>query len=135
MSRWWLLAEDDDLDAQGVGRALKALGEDIRLERALDGEEALAMLDRPGLEAPGMILVDLNMPRLGGMGLLDEIRRRPFFDRTPVMVMSTSSEETDVRGVGERGGNGYVVKGLDFTEFVESMRRIVIFERANGRMP
>jgi CheY-like chemotaxis protein len=134
MNRWWLLAEDDDVDALGVGRALKALGEEVRIERAMDGEEALELLRRPGAGTPGMILVDLNMPRMGGLGLLAEIRRRPAFDLTPVVVLSTSSQASDIRGADERGGNGYVVKSLDSREFLENMRRILAFEQMAGRI-
>ena len=134
MSRWWLLAEDDDVDALGVKRALKAMGEDVRIERASDGEEALALLDRPGVEAPGMILVDLNKPRLGGLGLLEEIRSRPAFEGTPVVVLSTSSQAADIRGADQRGGNGYVVKSLDFQEFMGHMKRILAFEQMAGRI-
>lgn len=131
--RWWLLAEDDDVDALGVKRVLKAMGEEVRIVRASDGEEALTLLAR-GEGAPGMILVDLNMPRLGGLGLLEEIRRRPAYDDTPVVVLSTSSQAADIRGADQRGGNGYVVKSLDFTEFKENMKRILAFEQMAGRI-
>ena len=90
-----LLVEDDQIDAMIVKRALKEIKVTNQLDIAADGEEALALLQKPDNEKPGIILLDLNMPRMNGFEFLQTIKQDKFLKRIPVVVLTSSSEEQD----------------------------------------
>ena len=90
-----LLVEDDRVDAMTVKRALKELHVTNRLDIAENGEEALAFLRDPNNEKPGIILLDLNMPRMNGIEFLEVVKRDDRLRSIPVIVLTTSREEQD----------------------------------------
>lgn len=107
-----LLVDDDKAD---VAVALLALERHGLAERAAilrDGVEALQYL-RSAPVPPRLILLDLRMPRLGGLELLARIREDERFARAPVVILSASSLETDVRESYRRGANSFVRKRFD----------------------
>ena len=119
-----LLVEDDDIDAMTVRRTLRELGANNPLDRATDGERALALLRVPGQARPGLILLDLNMPRMNGLEFAAELKNDPLLRIIPVVVLTTSSEEADRIAAFHHSVAGYMVKPVDYPRFVAIMSLI-----------
>ena len=122
-----LLVEDDRVDAMTVQRALKELKVMNQLDIAGDGEEALAFLRDPENERPCIILLDLNMPRMNGIEFLEVIKQDQALKRIPVVVLTTSAEEQDKVDSFSLGVAGYMVKPVDYEQFVEVVRTIDLY--------
>ncbi len=119
-----LLVEDDDVDMMAVQRALKDLHVTNDLACVANGEEALAYLRSTGNEMPGVILLDLNMPRMAGFEFLEVLRADEALEGITVVVVTTSGEQKDRARSVELGAAAYIVKCTDYGEFRESMRAI-----------
>ncbi|MGI0494097.1 response regulator [Alkalinema pantanalense CENA528] len=123
-----LLVEDDEVDVMNVQRALKKNSLEVPLHRAANGLEALSMLrnDAKHLTRPGhlLILLDLNMPKMGGLEFLQELRRDPNLRHIPVVVLTTSKQESDRVAAYELNVAGYIVKPITFSSFVATMNVI-----------
>ena len=106
-------------------RALREVGFADKLHWVKDGQEALDFLWRTGAYSargeaqPKLILLDLNMPRLGGIEFLEKIKVDDRTKQIPVVVMTSSNEEIDVVRSYDLGVNSYVVKPIDFTSLIE----------------
>lgn len=105
-----LLVEDDDVDAMGVDRALKKMRLANPLIRARDGIEGLALLRSGEIAKPYIILLDLNMPRMGGLEFLDELRRDSELHKSIVFVLTTSKRDQEIAAAYEKNIAGYIVK-------------------------
>lgn len=119
-----LLIEDDDIDAMTVRRTLMELGATNPLDREIDGECALDFLHDAARPRPGLILLDLNMPRMNGIEFLAEIKRDTSLRCIPVVVLTTSSEEGDRIAAFSNSVAGYMVKPVDYPQFVGVMALI-----------
>ena len=119
-----LLVEDDDVDAMTVRRTMRELGAPNPLDRAIDGERALEFLRDPANPRPGLILLDLNMPRMNGIEFVAELKRDPLLCMIPVVVLTTSSEEGDRIAAFSNSVAGYMVKPVDYPQFVAVMSLI-----------
>ena len=129
-----LLVEDNDDDADLTIRALSSSNIRNPVVRARDGVEALdylhgtgAYVDRDTSEQPQVVLMDINMPRLGGLDALQQIRAHPLTEFMPVVVLTTSREEQDLLRAYERRANSYVRKPVDFVEFTKAMGNLGLF--------
>jgi two-component system response regulator len=111
-----LLVEDDANDLAVAVRALERAGFGDRLVVARDGAEALALLD-PGRTMPALrprvVFLDLKMPRVDGWEVLATLRRLPDGETIPVVVVSSSGRDEDVRRSYSLGANGFLVKRFD----------------------
>lgn len=123
-----LLVEDDEVDIMNVKRAFKKNKISNPLYVAHNGLEALDMLRgnaETGIEklnpVPKVILLDLNMPKMGGLELLKEIRKDPDLKSISVFVMTTSDEESDKFTAYNLNVAGYIIKPLSFERFVHAM--------------
>jgi CheY-like chemotaxis protein len=109
-----LLVEDDDIEAMTVVRGLAGAKILNPLVRARDGIEALEMLlgtnNRQKLQQPCMLLVDLRMPRLDGLGLIREMRSNPVLQRTIIFILTTSESDRDLAAAYDSHVAGYIVK-------------------------
>lgn len=107
-----LHVEDDDVDVEGVQRAFKKLKIPNEILLAKDGVEALEILRREDDEKlrPFLILLDLNMPRMGGIEFLGQIRRDEKLKDSIVFVLTTSSAEEDRASAYDFNVAGYIVK-------------------------
>ncbi len=119
-----LLVEDDDVDVMNVQRALRKNNLAIPMKRAVNGLEALDVLRdgrfKPSGEAEKVIvLLDLNMPKMGGLEFLKILRNDDQLKKTPVIVLTTSDQEQDLSAAYELNVAGYIVKPVDFQQFVE----------------
>ncbi len=124
-----LLVDDDDVDVMIVQRAFEKNNITDRLYVAANGVEALFMLrdrGKPPLIPPTrrLILLDLNMPKMGGIEFLRELRTDPELRTIPVIVLTTSNEQKDKLEAYNLNVAGYIVKPVTFTKFVEVMATI-----------
>jgi CheY-like chemotaxis protein len=122
-----LLVEDDRVDAMTVKRALKELKVTNRLDIAGNGEEALAFLKDEKNQKPGIILLDLNMPRMNGIEFLEIVKEDAILKRIPVVMLTTSKEEQDKIHSFDLGVAGYMIKPVDYLQFVEAIRTIDLY--------
>jgi CheY-like chemotaxis protein len=121
-----LLVEDDEVDVMNVQRAFKKHNVENPLHVAGDGVEALAMLraegGRPPLDPhPRIVLLDLNMPRMGGIEFLRIIRADEHLHSLIVFVLSTSNEDRDKIEAYDLNVAGYILKPVDFNRFVAAV--------------
>lgn len=121
-----LLAEDDPAHAEIVRRNMESSRIANRLEHVPDGQAALDYLyrrngyrDPQTSPTPGLILLDLRMPRVDGLEVLKTVKTDPALARIPVVVLTTSATETDIARAYDCHANSYLVKPLDFDKFAE----------------
>lgn len=119
-----LLVEDDEVDAMTVRRALKELHVSNPLMQVENGEEALSYLRQPDQILPCIILLDLNMPVMGGIEFLQVVKHDADLKRIPVVVLTTSDEQEDKVASFDLGVAGYIRKPVDYQQFVEAVRKV-----------
>jgi CheY-like chemotaxis protein len=123
-----LLVEDDPGDVLITREAVESSKVANRLSVVSNGEEALQFLGRaePFADAPrpGLILLDLNLPRLDGREVLARIKADPDLRRIPVVVLTTSSSDEDIVRSYDLHANAYVTKPVDFDQFMSVVRQI-----------
>jgi CheY-like chemotaxis protein len=123
-----LLVEDDPGDVLMTREAFEHHKIRNALHVVSDGVEALEFLHPEGAFAaaprPGLILLDLNLPRKDGREVLGEIKRDPGLCTIPVVVLTTSEAEEDILRSYELHANAYVTKPVDFEKFIEVVRKI-----------
>ncbi|MBW2709268.1 MAG: response regulator [Deltaproteobacteria bacterium] len=107
-----LLVEDDRVDAMTVKRALKEIKVTNRLDVVENGEAALSFLRNPEHEKPGIILLDLNMPKMNGIEFLEIAKKDDTLKRIPVVVLTTSKEDQDKVDSFNFGVAGYMLSEL-----------------------
>ncbi len=130
-----LLVEDNPGDVRLTEEAFHESALENNLIVATDGVAALEYLRRNCAHAPDLILLDLNLPRMDGREVLCEIKSDPDLRRIPVVVMSTSDSEADIRASYDLHANCYVTKPVDFDAFTEIVRRIECFWLATVKLP
>lgn len=136
-----LLVEDNPVDAELTMRALKSGKLANKVMWVKDGQEALDYLFRKGDyqkredTTPRLVLLDLKMPRVDGIEVLKVIKGDERTRRIPVVVMTSSHEETDVARSYALGVNSYVVKPVDFNALVELAGQAGYYWLAINRTP
>lgn len=117
-----LLVEDDEVDIMNVQRAFKKNNITNPLHIARNGLEALDIFkEGKVLPIPKIILLDINMPKMGGIEFLTEIRKHPDLRSLSVFVMTTSNEESDKIAAYDLNVAGYILKPLSFESFVSAV--------------
>jgi CheY-like chemotaxis protein len=119
-----LLVEDDIVDVMAVKRAFRDLSVPNPLHVVGNGELALHFLRDALKPIPGLILLDLNMPRMNGVDFLKVVKNDPNLRRIPVVVLTTSKEQSDRSATFSLGVAGYMAKGVDYPEFTEMIRTV-----------
>ena len=128
-----LLVEDSEQDIELTLAALEGHNVANEVDIARDGAEAMDYLYRRGAfagrssEAPVVILLDLKMPRVDGLEVLRQIKADPEMKRIPVVMLTSSREEQDLVRSYELGVNAYVVKPVNFTQFMDSVKQLGCF--------
>ena len=137
-----VLVEDNPQDEMLTLRALRKANLANHVQVVRDGQQALDYLlregefaDRPGTEQPAVILLDLNLPRVSGLDVLERLRADPRTRLVPIVILTSSDEERDRVGCYESGANSFVRKPLEFAEFVETVARLGIYWLATNEPP
>jgi two-component system, response regulator len=129
-----LLVEDNESDEELTRRALKKnnISNEVMVMR--DGAAALDYLFGRGAYAgrdpsvlPQVVLLDLNLPKLSGIEVLRAIRSDPRTKLVPVVILTSSQEESDLASGYASGANSYIVKPVDFTQFAEAVRQLGLY--------
>ena len=118
-----LLVEDDQMDVMNVQRELRRQNINVPIVHARNGREALKMLrgeeGEPKIARPSLAMLDINMPRMNGLELLEALRSDPEFADLNVFVMTTSDLDTDRFKAQQLAVSGYIIKPLSFDTFGE----------------
>ena len=132
-SRTVLLAEDNPNDVELTLAALAELNLANHVVVVKDGVEALDYLNRRGKFAdrknndPVVVLLDLKMPKIDGLEVLREVKRDEALNHIPIVILTSSREESDLIESYHLGVNAYVVKPVEFDKFLEAIRNIGLF--------
>jgi CheY-like chemotaxis protein len=136
-----LLVEDNPKD---VELTLEAMAENNLANQIFvvrDGVEAMEFLRCEGKyklrksDNPALVLLDIKMPRMDGIEVLRNIRKDPSLKRIPVVVLTSSREENDLINTYELGVNAYVLKPVDFKQFIEAVKQIGSFWAVLNELP
>lgn len=129
-----LLVEDRAEDAELALMALDENNLTNNLKWVKDGQEALDFLfaenqykNREGMKNPKLVLLDLKMPKVDGIEVLKQIRKNPLTQTLPVVVLTTSKEEQDRIEAYNLGVNSYIIKPVDFGNFMKSVGEIGLY--------
>ncbi len=132
-----LLVEDDENDILITKRAFERYNFKNELYVVRDGEEALDYIYRRGdyqdepVPTPGLILLDINMPRMNGIEVLRHLKNDPEKKRIPVVMLTTSRREQDKIESYNLGVNSYIVKPVDFNKFIDAVTTINLYWSLN----
>jgi len=136
-----LLVEDNPKDVELTLEALEEYNLANQVVVARDGVEALDYLRYEGNFAkrekgnPAVILLDIKMPRMDGIEVLEEVRRDDALKTLPVVMLTSSREEPDLKKSYELGANAYVVKPVEFKDFIEAVKQLGIFWAIINELP
>ncbi len=137
-----LLVEDRVEDAELTLMGLKKYNLVNKIDWVKDGEEALEYLFATGRYAsrsksskPKLILLDLKMPKIDGIQVLKAIREDADLKNIPVVVLTTSNEERDLSRAYDQGVNAYILKPVEFDNFIEAMRSMGMFWMLLNKRP
>lgn len=129
-----LLVEDNPQDEMLILRSLRKVNLANQVDVARDGQQALDYLFREGEFAgrggaglPTVVLLDINLPRVNGLEVLERLRGDQRTRTLPVVILTSSDEERDRLRSYEHGANSFVRKPLDFTEFAESVASLGVY--------
>jgi CheY-like chemotaxis protein len=127
-----LLVEDNASDAELVLHSLKKHNLANRIRVARDGAEALdIMLGENGdplqADTPRLVLLDLKLPKVDGVQVLNRLKSDPRTCCIPVVVLTSSRENRDLSACYKLGANSYIVKPVDFVRFAEAMRQLGLY--------
>lgn len=129
-----LLVEDNPDDVELTLRALNKNNIKNEVTVAIDGVEALDYLFARGKfegrdrnQRPVLVLLDLKLPKLDGLEVLKQIRTDEFTKLMPVVILTSSREESDVIAGYELGANSYIRKPVDFDQFIEAVRQLGLY--------
>lgn len=122
-----LHVEDDPVDVENFRRAFTLCGGSNPVRAVSNGAQAMAMLrgaDGGARLCPGIILLDLSMPVLGGLEFLRQLKSQPDLRSIPVVVLSASRHDRDLHAAYALGAAGYIVKPMDFAGFVRAVEAV-----------
>jgi two-component system response regulator len=129
-----LLVEDNPSDEALTLRAFQKSHIDNEVVIARDGVEALDYLFAKGRfsernihDVPQLVILDLKLPKIDGLGVLKEIRSHEITATLPVVMLTSSKEDQDILSAYDLGTNAYVQKPVDFVEFAQAIRHLGIF--------
>jgi CheY-like chemotaxis protein len=129
-----LLVEDTRQDELLILRSLKKINLANEVDVVRDGQQALDYLfregefaGRKGPDLPTVVLLDVNLPRVSGLEVLERLRADPRTSLVPIVILTSSDEERDRLRCYEGGANSFVRKPLDFAEFAETVARLGVY--------
>ena len=137
-----LLVEDNEDDVELTQRALRQHNLANKVVVARDGQEALDYIFREGTfshitkdEEPQLVLLDLQLPKIGGLEVLRRIRGNKETKFLPVVILTTSKEESDIVNSYTHGANSYIRKPVDFEQFSHAVRQLGLYWLVLNEVP
>ena len=132
-----LLVEDNPMEVDLTRRALASRKMTDCLEVVRNGEEALAHLKRweAGEPTPAVVLLDIKLPRQSGLDFLRALKAHSELRSVPVVVLTTSAEDSDIQAAYALGANSYIIKPVEFEKFVEVANQIEVYWCLVNRTP
>ena len=135
-----LLVEDDPNDVELIQIALNNYNFANKIDVVCDGEQAVHYLlgrdgQPPTTPLPRLVLLDLKLPKIDGIRVLELIRKSPRTCNLVVVVMTSSAENRDLQACYDLGVNSYIVKPLDFHQFVEVSRQVGFYWMMLNQLP
>ena len=137
-----LLVEDNDDDVELTLRALRRNRVANRVDVVRDGAEALEYLfatgsyaGRDARDTPNLVLLDLKRPKVGGLEVLERLRDDPRTRRLPVVILTSSREEQDIAETYGLGVNSYIVKPVNFDQFVKIAEQVGLYWLLTNQPP
>lgn len=134
-----LLVEDNPDDVELTLRALRREEVTRDVVVARDGAEALRLLGvsggGEGALVPALVLLDVRLPKIGGLEVLRAIRAEPRTQHVPVVMLTSSEEQSDLRAAYGGGVNSFLVKPVSFFEFIEVARQLGVYWLVMNRVP
>ncbi|HRQ58932.1 MAG TPA: response regulator [Azoarcus taiwanensis] len=129
-----LLVEDNPQDEMLTLRALKKANVVNRIDVVRDGQQALDYLfrqgefaQREGPDLPMVVLLDISLPRLSGLEVLERLREDPRTELLPIVILTSSDETQDRLRSYKSGANSFVRKPVEFAEFAETVARLGVY--------
>ncbi len=125
-----LFVEDNRAEAKLMRLALDQNGVTAQVKAARDGEEALDILlsaDRNGNPRPSVVFLDLKLPKVSGLEVLKVVRSQDGLRMLPVVILSSSGREKDIRSAYRLGANSYVRKPVNFDEFTKAVDQLTSY--------
>lgn len=125
-----LLVEDNPSDVELALHALESHRLDNPIDVARDGQEALEYLSRSNEadnELPHLILLDIKLPLVDGLEVLERIKSEPDTCHIPVVVLTSSNEGPDIERAYQLGANSYIVKPVEFAQFCDTVRQLGMY--------
>ena len=124
-----LLVEDNPMDLDLTLRAFNRKKFSNVIQIARDGEEALAYIPRweAGEPLPAVILLDINLPKINGLEVLRQLKAHEQFRRIPVVVLTSSREDRDLKTAYDLGVNSYIEKPVSFNKFMDVAEQIELY--------
>jgi CheY-like chemotaxis protein len=135
----FLLVDDNPGDVRLAREAFREskIRQDIMVARS--GAEALALLQQDGKDTerprPDIILLDVNLPDMCGLELLNKIKTNDHLKRIPVVMLSTSSAEEDIKSAYDNHANCYIIKPVELEQFIQIMKSLTTFWASIARLP
>jgi len=130
-----ILVEDNLADVELVKISISELPYHVELVHVGDGQELLHFLHSAPLNDVGVILLDLNMPRVSGLDVLKHMLQDPILRKIPIVMFTTSSSKADIAKCYELGAKAFVCKPLDIFDFNHSIQCIVEFWTSINMLP
>ncbi len=134
-----LLIEDNPGDVRLTQEAFRESHLPIKLDVVMDGLEGVRFLRKQGkyehATTPDLVLLDLNLPKMDGRQVLNDIKNDPILRRIPIIVLTTSNAEHDILQCYDLHANSYVNKPVDFDHFFEVIRRVEDFWLSTSILP
>jgi CheY-like chemotaxis protein len=124
-----LLVEDNPMDVDLTIRAFRKRKLSNEIIVARDGEEALSFVSKwtNGETLPLVILLDINLPKVSGLEVLRIFKENPVIQKIPIVILTTSKEDKDVAKAYELGANSYIVKPVDFDNFMNVAEQVELY--------
>lgn len=132
-----LLVEDNPIDVDLTIRAFKSSNLVNPIEVARDGEEALKYIKKweDGAATPVVILLDLKLPKVDGLEVLKTMKEHPIYKTIPIVVLTSSAENSDIEAAYKLGVNSYIVKPVNFDNFLKVAVQIELYWNVLNKLP
>ncbi|MBS0360953.1 MAG: response regulator [Proteobacteria bacterium] len=126
-----VMVEDDEGHARLIERNIRRAGISNAIRHFTDGSSALnyleAAADGPALNGPALVLLDLNLPDMSGTDILARVKSNDRLKRTPVVVLTTTDDKTEIQRCYDLGCNVYITKPVNYESFADAIRQLGLF--------